>query len=302
MPHKAQLLLQLAQAAAKVETRQQGVLPSVAVNVWDTITGTHAPAAHKQPQQHAASSAASGSGRSAGQQAQGSADHRLPGGLNFLHFQHHPSAHCSAVNSHAQQLLAQQAAAFHHWGMHPGLAGHYAAPDTAALYDNSAWAQHGLPGPLLHAPFHGLPRPAAVAGLAPPSSQRMPAAPTRTLAGTAGQQAPPQLGGARKARFNNNSISLNKQIMNTHSTRDLHTIVRSKGSNFDFFNISSAIARVPKLVGSSGGVQVGVEVCTMACHSAAAVTLRKQGLRTHNMKCAQQLQVLVVVAHIVGIA
>lgn len=130
----------------------------------------------------------------------------------------------------------------------------------------------------------------------------MPAAPTRTLAGTAGQQAPPQLGGARKARFNNNSISLNKQIMNTHSTRDLHTIVRSKGSNFDFFNISSAIARVPKLVGSSGGVQVGVEVCTMACHSAAAVTLRKQGLRTHNMKCAQQLQVLVVVAHIVGIA
>jgi hypothetical protein len=68
-------------------------------------------------------------------------------------------------------------------------------------------------------------------------------------------QAQPQQGGARKARFSN-SISLNKQIMNTHNTRDLHTIVRSKGSMFDFFNISSAIARVPKLVGGSGGVQV----------------------------------------------
>jgi hypothetical protein len=70
------------------------------------------------------------------------------------------------------------------------------------------------------------------------------------------RQAQQQQGGVRKARFSN-SISLNKQIMNTHNTRDLHTIVRSKGSMFDFFNISSAIARVPKLVGGSGGVQVG---------------------------------------------
>lgn len=73
--------------------------------------------------------------------------------------------------------------------------------------------------------------------------------------GSGASSAVSQPGGTRKARFNN-SVSLNKQIMNTHSARDLHTIVRSKGSTFDFFNISSAIARVPKLVGGSGGLQV----------------------------------------------
>jgi hypothetical protein len=67
----------------------------------------------------------------------------------------------------------------------------------------------------------------------------------------------------RKPRYNN-SISLNKQIMNTHSARELHAIVRTKGAGFDFFNISSAIARVPKLVGLTGGVQVS-EVFEVAC-------------------------------------
>jgi hypothetical protein len=67
----------------------------------------------------------------------------------------------------------------------------------------------------------------------------------------------------RKPRYNN-SISLNKQIMNTHSARELHAIVRTKGAGFDFFNISSAIARVPKLVGLTGGVQVS-EVLEVAC-------------------------------------
>lgn len=257
MPQKAQLLLQLAQAAAKVETRQQGVLPSVAVNVWDTITGTHPTAStsqQQQQQQQTAAAAARGA----------SADHgRLPAGLNFLHFGLHPSA----ASSHAQQLLAQQAAALHqHWGMHPAgfpPAGQFqAAPlDTAAFYDNAAWGpggtlQHaaaglsGPAGPLLHAAaFPGLPRPGGLPA-APRPSQRLP-----LHMGSGASSAVPQPGGTRKARFNN-SVSLNKAIMNTHSARDLHTIVRSKGSTFDFFNISSAIARVPKLVGGSGGVQV----------------------------------------------
>lgn len=243
MPHKAQLLLQLAQAAAKVETRQQGVLPSVAVNVWDTLTGSHA-AAGQQPAAGNKAPAASGHPSSS------AADHRLSGGLGgFLHLAQggHP-----AGSSQAQQLLAQQAAALHSWGIHPGLAGNFAA-DTAVLYDNSSWAgpQHGMPGPLMHAAaFPGLPRPSAAAGLAP--SNRPPAglSTASTVAPVLGGQGP------RKSRFNN-SISLNKQIMNTHNARDLHTIVRSKGGMFDFFNISSAIARVPKLVASSGGVQVG---------------------------------------------
>lgn len=253
MPHRAQLLLQLAQAAAK-ETRQQGVLPSVAVNVWDSITGTHASSAQQQ-------SAASTKGP-AGSGPSHAADHRLPGGLGFLHFPPHPSAHPTS-SSHAQQLLAQQAAAFHHyWGMQPhGFPGQFGA-DTAVLYDNSAWGmpQNTLPGPLLPAAgFSGLPRPA---GLTPQLGQRLPATAGVLARGAPAsaqqhqhQQPQQQQGGVRKARFSN-SISLNKQIMNTHNTRDLHTIVRSKGSMFDFFNISSAIARVPKLVGGSGGVQV----------------------------------------------
>jgi hypothetical protein len=265
MPHKAQLLLQLAQAAAKVE-RQQGVLPTVAVNVWDTISGTHA-AAHQQPAANSKAPLPPG-GSSA-------PDHRLPGGFgSLMHFPQHTLAHHPAASSHAQQLLAQQAAVLHHWGIHPGLTGNFAA-DTAVVYDNNGWGipQHSLPGPFMHAAgIAGLPRPGAAATFAPRSQQRYCVPPAGVLnqvqSAAAGQQQQQQLGGARKTRFNN-SISLNKQIMNTHSTRDLHTIVRSKGSSFDFFNISSAIARVPKLVGTSNGVQVrgagGWAVVLAAC-------------------------------------
>lgn len=271
MPHKAQLLLQLAQAAAKVETRQQGVLPSVAVNVWDTLTGSHVATTQQQQQQQQPG----GAGSKAASSFNITDQHRAAAGagLGFLHLGH-AGQHTGC--SHAQQLLAQQAAAFHPWGMHPALPAGMFAADTAMLHDNSSWGpvhhqqQHGVPGPLLHAAaFPGRTLPAG-AGLGPASRSAAGgirhANPAAAAAAAAAVSAPPLLGGARRGRFNS-SISLNKQIMNTHSARDLHSIVRSKGSMFDFFNISSAIARVPKLVGTSGGVQVGLFVLLNGCSS-----------------------------------
>lgn len=274
MPHKAQLLLQLAQAAAKVE-RHQGALPSVAVNVWDTITGhnnvavasttTSAAAGQHNNKQQGPSSAAN---KAAGSASTSTNNNRGLGGfLPHLPPPHHvqQQQQASAAAASQAQLLAQQAAAFHHhWGIahppHPGaFTGNFGA-DTAVLYDN-AWGMPGMmPGPLLHAGFPGLPRPAAVAGITPSRSNGNfnNSSSQRPSSSSGLQQQQPLGGGVRKSRFNN-SISLNKQIMNTHSTRDLHAIVRSKGSMFDFFNISSAIARVPKLVGASGGVQVCVD-------------------------------------------
>jgi hypothetical protein len=62
--------------------------------------------------------------------------------------------------------------------------------------------------------------------------------------------------GPKKARYNN-SVSLNKMIMAAYTSKHLLELVRDKGGQFDFFNISSAIARVPKLTAAhNGGMQV----------------------------------------------
>lgn len=287
---KAQLLVQLAQAAARVEGRQQAVLPQVAVNVWDTITGGHAPAtsataAQQQQHQQQHQQAAAGKGPAAGlgrPPLAGAAD-RLAASLRFLHLQH---GHQLPPNGpHAQQLLAaQHAAALHSWGPYqqptlgPGGFMPHAA-DTAALWDTAPAAWHASPHNLQASPaaallgFPGLPSAAMAAGLVPPASTTTTSSSSRRKpmsdAGGESVANPMPRGGSgcssgggssssasRKPRFNS-SISLNKQIMNTHNTRDLHAIVRSKGSLFDFFNISSAIARVPKLVSPMAGVQVG---------------------------------------------
>jgi hypothetical protein len=175
----------------------------------------------------------------------------------------------ATAHHYPAHLLAQAHLAGSHWGQHPQLTGSIAA-DTAALYDTSSQMQHqqqlaGLP---LH-PAAALP--GLSGGLGPLQSclPLRPAAPglssldANNRSGSSGSLGP---GGVRKPRYNN-SISLNKQIMNTHSARELHAIVRAKGAGFDFFNISSAIARVPKLVGPAGGVQVG---CWCSCCRAHA--------------------------------
>eukprot|EP00775_Hariotina_reticulata_P012456 gene12456-12592_t len=250
MPHKAQFLLQLAQAAARAESRQQLVLPQVAVNVWDTLTGNHAGEV-----QHVA-----GVGGAGVAQQQGSALHSYQGngmGSSLGVMGYNGASRSLEQDMYAQlyppHLLAACGLAPPHWNNQPQWAASLAA-NAAALSDSANASQQllhigGVPSVLLATsgmthPGRGAPLPSsAAAGAADPGADR------RSNSSTSA----PLLGG-RKPRFSN-SISLNKQIMNTHSMRELHTMVRSKGSMFDFFNISSAIARVPKLVGPAGGVQ-----------------------------------------------
>lgn len=52
----------------------------------------------------------------------------------------------------------------------------------------------------------------------------------------------------KKAHYNQ-SVMLNKQIMQCRSTDELCNLVKTRGKQFDFFNISSAISKVPKLLG-----------------------------------------------------
>ncbi|KAF8065534.1 hypothetical protein HT031_003135 [Scenedesmus sp. PABB004] len=212
MPQKAQLLLQIAQAAARVEGRQQA-LPQLAVNAWETLAGGHAPpAAGQHPQQRPQL----GLGQQHPQLRPGD---RLGGGLGRLGHLGPAAAGAYAYGLPPPHLLGGA------WGAPAPLAGGAAA---GAFYDAR--------------------RPGAVLGGLGPAAPRARTPPPRgaPLGGL-------QLGG-RKPRFNN-SIGLNKQIMGTHCVRDLATLVRAKGPSFDFFNISSAIARVPKLVGPAGGVQ-----------------------------------------------
>lgn len=165
-------------------------------------------------------------------------------------------------NHSSATFLSQQAGyPGSQWGQHPHLTGSRAA-DTAALYDTTS--QHML--------LHGSILPASVLG-ANLTNFSIPRAAGAGFSGlgnaaargsAAASSSAQLLGGSRKPRLNN-SISLNKQIMNTHSMRELHNIVRSKGAGFDFFNISSAIARVPKLVGQTGSVQVGLGYSQRRC-------------------------------------
>lgn len=54
-------------------------------------------------------------------------------------------------------------------------------------------------------------------------------------------------------RGNARSIALNKDITATNSVEQLLALVTSHGHEFDFFNISTAISRMPKLVGDGPG-------------------------------------------------
>eukprot|EP00878_Enallax_costatus_P027886 GHUV01030071.1.p1 GENE.GHUV01030071.1~~GHUV01030071.1.p1 ORF type:complete len:312 (-),score=101.70 GHUV01030071.1:509-1444(-) len=163
----------------------------------------------------------------------------------LLHIGRGLLALCASVTQAIVLLLPQGAYPSSQWVPPAHLAGNRTA-DTATFYDTNS-QQMLLQRPALTTSVlganltgFGIPRPAA-AGFS-------------GLTSSAASNSAPLLGNARKPRLNN-SISLNKQIMNTHSMRELHNIVRSKGAGFDFFNISSAIARVPKLVGPTGGVQ-----------------------------------------------
>lgn len=77
--------------------------------------------------------------------------------------------------------------------------------------------------------------------------------------GGAPAAAPRGAGGASST--GGGSVGLNKRLMSACSTGELLDIVRQHGAVFDFFNISTAIARVPKLAGPQG---CGAQVCKRA--------------------------------------
>jgi hypothetical protein len=55
----------------------------------------------------------------------------------------------------------------------------------------------------------------------------------------------------QRSRGSSASIALNKEIMGSASLEQLLAIVRGHGHTFDFFNISTAVSRVPKLLDTS---------------------------------------------------
>ena len=58
--------------------------------------------------------------------------------------------------------------------------------------------------------------------------------------------------GLRKQRASSSSVQMNKEIMASSSISQLLSLVRSRGHLMDYFNLSSAITRTPKLAGLSG--------------------------------------------------
>ena len=150
--------------------------------------------------------------------------------------------------------------------------------DTAASYDTAARAQFNPGAALLLPHLSGAAAVDAlhqsVFGMLPPNGiNAVQAANLRRqqevqqhqqFAAVPQQEAPKAQAGARKARYNS-SVTLNKQIMSAYTVNELLDLVYEKRSQFDFFNISSAIARVPKLVCGNGvnGVQVSTDQLTL---------------------------------------
>lgn len=110
-------------------------------------------------------------------------------------------------------------------------------------------------------------RRAAVHG-APPSSALPTPGFTSAVKGQQQQQAGQQTqavnavannGGKKKGSAN--SVLLNKQIMACTSVSELLGLVKGSGNQFDGFNISSALARVPKLLLTSPSAGVAPAAC-----------------------------------------
>lgn len=254
MPHKAQLvfkLAQLAQAAAKDGRQQVPLIPQVATNVWDTLQGT-APATQARQGSSVSEAGAISQGLSRLQLGGLQEDaatalllHGLPGSN-----QQNARGAVSWGNKAEQR---QQ-------GPHPGLQGlghpHWDAAADTSSYDTAG--RQMLPAANLLLPHlsgaAAMDTLHSMYGMYPGALEAMQAnflAQQGSAAAGPHQEPSKAPGCARKARYNS-SVTLNKQIMSACTTRDLLDLVYEKRSQFDFFNISSAIARVPKLMGSNG--------------------------------------------------
>ncbi|KAF5837976.1 hypothetical protein DUNSADRAFT_3637 [Dunaliella salina] len=87
------------------------------------------------------------------------------------------------------------------------------------------------PSGRMEAPFPSIPPPHQQRVHHPAAAMQQPLHPTR-----------------KRARGSGVSVALNKSIMSASCVGELLALVRARGHNFDFFNISSAVSRAPKLV------------------------------------------------------
>ncbi|KXZ47984.1 hypothetical protein GPECTOR_31g346 [Gonium pectorale] len=94
------------------------------------------------------------------------------------------------------------------------------------------------------APAPALPQPP------PPQPQQLPPPPQTHFQPQPQQQRRSSSGRGNSAA--SSSIQLNKHIMGCRTTDELLALVQHRGAHFDYFNISTALARVPKLAATSG--------------------------------------------------
>jgi hypothetical protein len=223
-------------------SRTHGI-PQVAVGAWEGLHGLGAPVGH-------ADGAAGPPAPPAAAAALGHPFATATGGLLSSHL---PAAASLLQHAHPQ----------------PPLRGR----DVPQVLDQVAAAHHFAP-PLARDGADGRACAAAAAGsgLMPPRC-----VPDAASGGVLGPRALGKQQGGRQAAapqhrrggrgHSSGSVSLNKQIMAANSTGELLALVRAHGGGFDFFNISTAIARVPKLVGphACGGQVHGVPRCGSTC-------------------------------------
>jgi len=77
----------------------------------------------------------------------------------------------------------------------------------------------------------------------------------------------------KRTRGSGVSVALNKSIMSASCVGELLALVRARGHNFDFFNISSAVSRAPKLVEAEhASAKSNARAAPHACAAAASAS------------------------------
>lgn len=214
-------------AVSHAEAGRHHGIPQVAVGAWEGLQGIQTSGAHSET-----TSSQTAPGLTAQLHTSG-LGHQLPSAASLLQSQHLHGRDVPALDQ------AHYPSAAHHFG--------------------SAWGDGVAQGDAL------APGRAAVGSSALMAPRCVPDADSSTTTGLLGPRSLKQQQGGRQQQQNqqqhgrrggrahsSSSVGLNKQIMTANSTAELLSLVRQHAAGFDFFNISTAIARVPKLVGPHG--------------------------------------------------
>jgi hypothetical protein len=227
----------LASAPPRAEASRSHGIPQVAVGAWEGLHGLQAPAGHADGfAAHGAPVSALGHPFSA--TTGGLLSSHLPAAASLLH--HHAAPHAPGLRGLDVPQVLDQVVGLPF--VPPPLHREGDVPAAAVAAAAAAAAGSALRPPRC------VPDAANSGALGP-----------RALGKQAGSQQQSAQHGRRGGRgHSSSSVGLNKQIMTANSTAELLALVRAHGAAFDFFNISTAIARVPKLVGPHAcGGQVG---------------------------------------------